>query len=394
MASSSAPNDVSVHQLDKEKNIYLKITKTVACKVKLSETVKNLKELLREKGVASEEIQHLFFAGNRLEDSGRLVDHGVQMNSTLNLIVQDFVGIKLIVEIPSGQRTIVVEARANDTVQNVKSLIEVKEGLHSDQFMLVFNGEILDKDRTLTSLGVYNEATLHLVFCQKDMVSILVNADNLTVKLQVKVMFTIGDVKAIAARMLGVSAGDLMYAGKKLEDLDTLASYNIKDESVLEMVHSKFQVFVKTWGGKTLILDVYGSSTVIDVKEMIFQKLKFPVYLQSITYAGKRLENEKDLKSYNIHRHCTLQMVLAPSSRFLHVTVSALFLSVTDLTTIRTLKRLLNLKGYPVKEVILNKVALCDECTLGYYGIKKNSKVVLCLEYISGNLEQRKTQGI
>ncbi|GLT76894.1 hypothetical protein SLA2020_485280 [Shorea laevis] len=380
MASSSAAlnpaSGVTQPQLDEEINIYLKIMKTVTCKVKPSETVKDLKESLHEKGLVSENIQRLFFADQLLEDNERLVDYGIQRNSTVSLIVQDFVGMKLFVEIPSGQRTIVVEARPNDTVESIKSVIQVKEGIHSDQFMLVYDGILLEEDRTLASLNIDDKSTLHLVFCQKDVLSIFVKTYNHTVRLQVKVTFTIGDIKAIAARMLGVSAGNLMYAGKKLQDSEILACYDIKDESILEMVPPTFQIFVKTWSGKTILLDVYGSSTIGDVKEMIFQKLKIPVHLQSFTYAGKRLENGMALESYKIHKECTLHMVLVPSSTFIPVKLDSLDGFISDTTTIHDLKVMIKKKGYRVKEVLFRGSALHDEYTVAHYGINKKAEVV------------------
>jgi hypothetical protein len=56
-------------------------------------------------------------------------------------------------------------------------------------------------------------------------------------KLGVKVLFTIRDVKAIVGRMADVlnDDWDMIYGGKFLKDHMTFASYDIKEETILEM---------------------------------------------------------------------------------------------------------------------------------------------------------------
>jgi len=79
-------------------------------------------------------------------------------------------------------------------------------------------------------------------------------------ELEVKVLFTIRDVKAIVGRMADVlnDDWDLIYGGKYLEDHMTFASYDIKEETILEMFPALIQIFVKTWSGETTItLDVH-----------------------------------------------------------------------------------------------------------------------------------------
>ncbi|XVF38491.1 hypothetical protein REPUB_Repub20aG0106700 [Reevesia pubescens] len=364
---------------EEEIPVYLKLMKTVAWKVKPTETVKNFKALLYEKGIISENIQDLFYAGKPLKDGERLVDHCIQRNSTLHLVLRNFDGMKLLVKIPSEQRTIVVEARAHDTVESIKSLIQVTEGIELNQFSLVYEGKLLEEDRTLSSLNVKNESTVYLVFCQKDVLSIRVKAlTGEVAKLKVKVTFTVADVKAIAGSMLGASIGSLFYLGQQLEDSKILACYNIKEESMLEMLHPLFQIFVKTWSGRTLTLDVQQSTTILVVKGKIFQKLNIPFHLQSIIFAGKRLEEGRDLASYGIQKHCTLCMVFAPSSTFTPMKVSKIGSHISHFTTVRSVKEMIRLeKGIPVKEVLFKERALHDDFSLEHYGIDKEATLTV-----------------
>ena len=51
---------------------------------------------------------------------------------------------------------------ASDTVANVKSKLQDREGIPPDQQELVFEGEVLQDERTLASCGIATEAMLYL----------------------------------------------------------------------------------------------------------------------------------------------------------------------------------------------------------------------------------------
>ncbi|KAI5348091.1 hypothetical protein L3X38_000978 [Prunus dulcis] len=133
------------------------------------------------------------------------------------------------------------------------------------------------------------------------------------VKVEVKVLYTLQDVKAIIESFIGCPVADcrMIYAGNELQDCKTLAFYNIEENSTLEVLPSWIQIFIKTWNGKTIMLDVARSNTVREVKDKIFCKVRVPVHFQSIVFSGKRLEDKWRLARYNIEKDSTLHMVLA-----------------------------------------------------------------------------------
>ncbi|KAK9288006.1 hypothetical protein L1049_016451 [Liquidambar formosana] len=374
---------------EEEINIYLKVIKTLALNVKKSETIKNLKAMLREKEGIAENLQELFFLGDQLKDGRTLVDHGIEKNSTLHLVLQNPIGIKIFIKIPSYQRTIMVEAKTYDTIWNIKAMIQAKEGIQSDQHTLIYGGKQLEDNMTLASLNIQCNSTLHLVFNPIDVLSICVKTPTGKVmQLEVKVLYTVCDVKAIVGSMTGIPASDqrVIFAGKELDDCRTLAYYDIKEASVLEILLSVFQIFVKTWSGKTIILDVHYLDTVRDIKDKIFQKVQVPVDLQSIIFAGKRLEESRDLASYNIQEHSTLHMGysalhmnLSPQ-KFVQMQLSELRVSALNTTTIHDLKAMIQQKmSNPVTEVYFHGKALQDKFSLAECRIGKNAKVVVCL---------------
>ena len=213
-----------------------------ALAVDSDDSVENVKKRIQDKtGIPTDEQELLVFSAvtsqNTLSDDGTLSDYNIH-NGCMLILSSTHATYSIIAEVAIRTFTgkmITLTVTQTSTIGGVKTEIEHRERIPSDQKRLVFGDRVLEDHN---NLYVYGEIEHKSILDLKEIVMeiFIKTLSGEVVELNVLPSDTIRMVKREREKVEGFPPGKtpiLAYDGRQLDDDATLAQHNIQNSSTL-----------------------------------------------------------------------------------------------------------------------------------------------------------------
>ena len=290
--------------------IFVKIlpNKTVTLEVEARDTVSKVKASIQEVEGISIDQQCLIFNGILLKDDQTLTDYSIHKGSTLHLILHRHVELIALNIILLTGESIVLEYHKDDTVINVKKMLEFLLSIPADQQSLYLESEELEDHATLTDSNIQGNDYISLLMKPAGNMAISVTFPTGVIeKVNVTPDDKVKDVKIKIEHMENIPVRNqtMFYGEVFLEDYSSLLHYYIHQNSNLSLL-VELELTITFTDGKQIRMMSDSSEKIHSLKLQINRKFGNPVASQRISYRSEEMDDFLTLANYGIYDNATL----------------------------------------------------------------------------------------
>ena len=221
-------------------NIFNK--KTITLQVYTTEKIGDIKQKIIEIEKISSDKICLFLGNIKLEESKTLVDYDIQKDSNIELRQMIIIYIKGL----KDNNDIIINVEPSDTINKIKQIIQKKENISPDKYIIIYDGIELKDNKTLIDYKIQKESILKLAL--KEPISISIKTLNGSIiPFQVQLTDFVKNIKKNIKEKEGIPFEQriiIVFNGIKLEDEKIIAHYNIQKGSILEL-NPCIQILIK-----------------------------------------------------------------------------------------------------------------------------------------------------
>jgi len=271
-----------------------------------SDSIKSIKNQVEDDTGVKRKHQRLSFRGNLLDDDKiSLTNAGIRHKDTLKLEL-----MQIEVRALDG-RTVDLVVDPEDTIQDIKDLVEQQLGIPTDDQLPVFKDSPLCDNSTLEENNICHGDVIDL----QQMKIYVMNSDRQRWTYAVNPSDTIESIKNRVEDDTGVKKNQqcLTFQCTVLKnDEMTLKNAGIKHLDTLKL--EPFQIYIRLPMGKKITLEVKPETTTpTDLKEMVEEREGIAPKDQILHFKGTKLMDQRPLQDYSVKHGDTIDLRLPPA---------------------------------------------------------------------------------
>lgn len=295
-----------------------------------------------------------------------------------------------------SKRILEIEFKSSDNIVKIKQNIFYKYNINEIQQILYYKGKELEDNKTIENYKInYKSNIILYVNTLIDKVIYYKLPNNIVMLLAVSQFRTLKDIKnqIKISQNIDISEQRLFFKNKELtnDDINIFDYKPFKEEEkqiAFDLYIGKkdgILIDIKRTSGEIIKLKYYFSisTKIINIKEKINELIRhFLPDIQTLSYNGIELENEKTLEFYNIKKNTTLELEFK-SKKGIFIFIkrpddSFIIEEVNPSETILNIKKKL-IDIYPIEHQRLeyNFEVLNNDKNLTDYNIKNESNLEL-----------------